>query len=279
MRGLGCALLLLASPPAYSQEHVTALADVSGTVTTLPTLLNQALEVVTAGIRGAKVNVTYKLQIDDGGPDGPVDFSADVHGVRGTDAGANANLPTITTSSSTTTFIYRLQVTRASTNVSAYLPVRVTLSRGDSVYQHMLQACPEYREQKLCSLIAHHVNRAFYGVEYAPSHPAAAVEDFTASRTTVLRYLAARYGYRRYLEIGVEYSTNFDQLRCVSDPLGALYPWPADIHGSRCVAFVLRCVCVALRCVALCCVARCCAGTARSTWPWAWTRSWAAPTA
>jgi hypothetical protein len=204
-----------------AQEVVEGVTDAAGTVT-IPTLLNRAFEMVIDGDPGTKVTVTYRLQIDGVSPDGPVDFAANVHGVRGRveGEGADADAPT--------TFIYRMQLMRNGTDVTAYLPVRITLSRGDSVYENILRACPEYREQKLCSLIANHVSRAYYGVEYAPRHPAATVEDFTASRTTVLQYLARRYGYRRYLEVGCEYEENFKHLRCVV--ASVVFPWAT--HGS-----------------------------------------------
>ena len=54
------------------------------------------------------------------------------------------------------------------------------------------------------------LNTLLPGVNYAPSRITSNEQDFTMSRTLLIQYLATRYQYRSYLEIGCEYNKNFN---------------------------------------------------------------------
>ncbi len=137
---------------------------------------------------------TYNLQVNHPG-NGVVDWKPSFGIMSQTEGDAG------------TTFIYRFVLSNGT--LSVYLPMKITMSRGQSVYRHIAQACPGYEEHKICSHIALHVSQAYYGVDFAPSRATSVEEDFTTNRSSIIRYLAHRYNYRRYLEIGCEYEKNF----------------------------------------------------------------------
>ena len=107
-----------------------------------------------------------------------------------------------------TELIYRFQFTSPKTSV--HMPLKLKIHRGQSIYQLIHHVCPDYNHHKLCSHIAYHVSEAYYGVNFAPSRNTSNEQDFTMSRSVLIHYLAQRYQYHSYLEIGCEYNKNFN---------------------------------------------------------------------
>ena len=54
-----------------------------------------------------------------------------------------------------------------------------------------------------------HVSEVVYGNCYTTTRPLATMDDYVASRTTVIIWLIHRYGYQRYLEIGCDQGITF----------------------------------------------------------------------
>ena len=54
-----------------------------------------------------------------------------------------------------------------------------------------------------------HVSEVIYGRCYTTTRPSATMDDFVASRTTVITWLIHKYQYRRYLEIGCDQGITF----------------------------------------------------------------------
>ena len=107
-----------------------------------------------------------------------------------------------------TNLIYRFRF--VSPTKSVHMPVFLTIFRNQSIYHLIRNVCPEYHVYKLCSHIAYHISEAYWGVNYAPSRTTSNEQDFTMSRSVLIQYLADRYQYRSYLEIGCEYNKNFN---------------------------------------------------------------------
>jgi len=54
-----------------------------------------------------------------------------------------------------------------------------------------------------------HVSEVIYGRCYTTTRPSATIDDFVASRTTVITWLIFKYQYQRYLEIGCDQGITF----------------------------------------------------------------------
>lgn len=114
-----------------------------------------------------------------------------------------------------TTFIY--EFTLSNDAISIMLPVKLNLFRGQSINNIIREVCPELDYHEICAHMANHVSVAYYGVEFAPSLPSAAFEDFTSNRSTIIQFLAERYRYNSFLEIGCASNANFNFVRQIFD--------------------------------------------------------------
>ena len=92
---------------------------------------------------------------------------------------------------------------------------QIRIQPGENIHTLMETFCDEAGFVDADSLacrgveLTGQVSEVIYGRCYTTTRPSASMDDFLATRTTVITWLIHRYGYRRYLEIGCDQGITF----------------------------------------------------------------------
>lgn len=70
----------------------------------------------------------------------------------------------------------------------------------------------------------------YYGTAYTPSRPQSNIEDYHATRTDIIKYIAGRFNFKHYLEIGCQLDQTFGEVRNMFDYAIGVDPHSGGTH-------------------------------------------------
>lgn len=100
---------------------------------------------------------------------------------------------------------------------------------GSSVVEQTQEVCSKSTAE-YCADIQDHISAQFYGNFYTPTRPRSTIEDFHASRIDIVKYVASRYNYKRYLEIGCQSDKTFGNVNHMFEVTVGVDPASGGTH-------------------------------------------------
>jgi hypothetical protein len=91
-------------------------------------------------------------------------------------------------------------------------PQIIQMVNGQSVFKTLKKICQKITKEE-CITIMDEISSDYYDSKYTPSRSTSTIEDYYAERTDIILYLANRFEYKSYLEIGCQYDVNFNKVK------------------------------------------------------------------
>ena len=98
------------------------------------------------------------------------------------------------------------------------------LTDGSSIHRKTKPFCVGFSKDA-CASLRDQISLTFYGVGYTPSRPNSQLEDFQAQPRDVIFYLAKRFQFKHYLEIGCKDDETFA-------PMSQLFEYSAGVDPA-----------------------------------------------